>query len=85
MGSEQIASRVYENFTTPSSFDALNTDMVNVKVPAGNFPEGFSDCEAMTVGQISAVVKAIIADKVAQELVSRECCDSLGNGGGVYP
>ncbi|URG13811.1 hypothetical protein [Acinetobacter phage vB_AbaS_TCUP2199] len=74
-----IKARTYAFFMLALSVDKKNPDWADVKIPAGNFPKGFEHCEALTLGQIVAILQITVKKKL-QDIV-----DELNGGGTVNP
>ncbi len=78
-----IQSSIYEELARPFLLNIADPTALNAKIPAGNFPRGFSNYEALTLGQVSAILKAIITEKVNAELQHRiDCVCNTENKGG---
>lgn len=61
----EVRSRVYEFLTIPILLDLDNPDVAQIKIPAGNFPAGFNDCEALTLEQLTSILQEIMKQKLA--------------------
>ena len=61
----EVQSRTYELLTVPIVLDLNNPELGDAKVPAGNFPAGFQDCEALTFDQIAQITQELVKAKLA--------------------